>query len=412
MNIPKCVIHCRVSTGKQAYEGESLESQAAVCRSIAERQGWQIATTPWLEAYSGRKTARPMFDEVLAYLDAHPGEVKFYVFRAIDRFTRSGIVQYEAMKQQLQGRGVELVDSMGVIQQARNTLEHLNVEYDWSKFSPSEIAEAVLATTAKAEATTILTRLIGQEISLTRQGYKIRCATDGYTNQRVYVGGKRRVIQVPDPERAHFYRAMFELRAEGKLTDPQIVDRLNAMGFRSRTRNHWNEDHSAIVGRRGGNPLTVKHLQASIARPIYCGVVWEKWTNWMPLRAAYGGLVTIETYNAANRGKRRILQNADGSLSLTEGVEGQPRRAQRDLYNPMYPLRRVVLCPSCHKPFLGSASRSKSGKYCPAYVQRHAVWRRDRSRVDRRGHHLRCRRPPRHRDQRQREHRDLRLSRR
>lgn len=286
----RCVIHCRVSTGKQAYEGESLQVQAKVCLDIAAHNGWTVAHPPWLEAYSGRKANRPAFSEVLAFLDEHPGTVSYYVFRAIDRFTRGGIVAYENMKQQLAVRGVELVDSMGVIQPSKNTLDHVGFEYDWSRVSPSEITEAVLATTAKSEATTILTRLIGQEISLTQQGYKIRDAVDGYKNERVQVGGKRRVIQVPDPERAKFYIAMFKLRAIGQLTDPDIVARINAMGFRTRVRHRWDATHQRIIGRRGGNPLCVKRLQEIIKRPIYCGIVWEKWTNWRPVKASYAGL--------------------------------------------------------------------------------------------------------------------------
>ncbi|MEI9899107.1 MAG: recombinase family protein [Hyphomicrobium sp.] len=264
---PQCVIHCRVSTGKQAYEGESLQAQAGICLDIATRNGWTVAHEPWLEAYSGRKAIRPAFEEVLAFLDGHPGAVRYYLFRAIDRFTRGGIVTYETMKQQLAKRGVELVDSMGVIQPKRNTLEHVGFEYDWSLVSPSEITEAVLATTAKAEATTILTRLIGQEISLTKQGYKIRQAVDGFKNERIHVAGKRRVIQVPDPERAKFYVAMFDLRAAGGLTDPQIVDRINAMGFRTPIRHRWDSSHQRVVGTRGGNPLCVKRSRKLSSAP-------------------------------------------------------------------------------------------------------------------------------------------------
>ena len=361
---PRCVIHCRVSTAKQAYEGESLEVQRSICLDIASRNGWTLAHEPWLESYSGRKDVRPVFADVIAFLDAHPGQVRYYVFRAIDRFTRGGTGMYEQMKAALARRGVELVDSMGVIQPIKNTLEHVGFEYEWSRVSPSEVAEAVLATTAKAEATTILTRLIGQEIRLTQHGYKIREAVDGYRNERIQVDGKRRVVQVPDPERAHFYRAMFELRAEGQLTDAQIVERINAMGFRSRVRNRWDPSHQRVIAKRGGIKLSVKRYQEVIKRPIYCGVVWEKWTSWRPVRAAYDGLVSIDTWNAANRGSRAIWDTSRG-LELQMNVG--PAHEQRSKNNPQYPFRRVVLCPICHKPFLGSASRSRSGRHVPAY---------------------------------------------
>ncbi len=64
-----CVIHCRVSTQKQAYEGESLDVQESICTGIAKNNGWTIAHAPWKESFSGRKNRRPVFDEVLAFLE-------------------------------------------------------------------------------------------------------------------------------------------------------------------------------------------------------------------------------------------------------------------------------------------------------------------------------------------------------
>ena len=361
-----CIIHCRVSTGKQAYEGESLQAQERICRDIAARNGWRLAHDPWLEAYSGRKHARQMFTDVLTFLDQHPGQVRFYVFRAIDRFTRGGVLLYARMKEELAKRGVELVDSMGVIQPTRNTLEHVGFEYDWSRISPSEIAEVVMATTAKAEVSTILTRLIGQEIALTRQGYKIRAAQDGYRNQKVQVGGKRRTILVPDPERAPFFVAMYELRAAGELSDAEIVKRINAMGYRRRMFNRWDANHARVIGQGGGGPLTAKRMQEIIRRPIYCGIVWEKWTNWRPVKAPYDGLVSIELWNAANRGARYIWQTDDGiELAHDFNPELVGKRISRT--NPEYPFKNVILCSACRKPFMGSASRGKDGRRHPAY---------------------------------------------
>jgi DNA invertase Pin-like site-specific DNA recombinase len=361
-----CVIHCRVSTGKQAYEGESLGVQERLCREIATRNGWQLAHEPWLEAYSGRKHGREAFSEVLAFLDHNPGVVRFYVFRAIDRFTRGGVLLYARMKQELAQRGVELVDSMGVIQPSRNTLDHVGFEYEWSRISPSEIAEVVMATTAKTEVSTILTRLIGQEIALTQKGYKIRAPQDGYLNERVFVNGKKRTILVPDPERAKFFLAMFELRAAGQLTDYEIVSRINAMGYRRRSFNRWDAGHSRIIGQAGGGPLLVKRLQEIIRRPIYCGVVWEKWTKWQPIEAPYPGLVSLDVWNAANRGARYLRETSDG-LELLHDFDRTPPRTVFNRNNPDYPFKNVILCPRCRKPFMGSASRGRSGERFPAY---------------------------------------------
>lgn len=339
--------------------------QEKACLEIAARCGWKLAHTPWLEAFSGRK-GRPIFDEIIAFLDANPGRVGFYIFRSIDRFTRAGSFTYERMKRELAMRGVQMIDSQGVIQPSRNTLEDVGFEYDWSRHNPSQITEIVLATTANAEITTILTRMIGQEIRLAQRGYQTRRAHDGFKNEKVYVEGKKRTIQVPDPERARFYVAMFELRAAGQFSDQEIVDRLNAMGYRSPLWRRWDVGHERIIGAGGGNPLTVKMLQKIVTHPIYCGVVCEKWTRNLPIKAAFSGLVSLEVWNAANRGKRFIRIAGDDVKLLYDFLPNRIGNV-RSKNNPLFPFRRVIRCPVCRKPFLGSSSRSKSGKKVPYY---------------------------------------------
>jgi len=363
---PNCVIHCRVSTPKQAQHGESLPVQEQFCRDLAARNDWELAHAPWLEAFSGRK-CRPMFEEILQFLDRNPRRVQFYIFRSIDRFTRGGSYAYEKMKRELAIRGVEMIDGNGVIQATRNTLDDVGFEYDWSRFSPSEITETVLANAAKAEVNAILTRMIGQEIRLTQRGYKIRGPQDGFRNAKIYVEGKRRTVQEPDPDRAHFIVTMFAMRAAGNHTDEQIVDHVTALGFRTPRFHRWDQGHQRIIGTGGGVPLSAKRLQQIIRRPIYCGVVWEKWTNWLPIPAAYEGLVSIDTYNAANRGKRFIYRDASGSLQLIHDFNPALVGKRTTRKNPLFPFKNVIMCPSCRNPFMGSASRSRSGKRVPAY---------------------------------------------
>ncbi len=365
--IPACVIHCRVSTQKQAYEGESLDVQASICSNIAIGRGWEIAHAPWKESFSGRKTQRPVFEDILSFIDKHPGCVRYYLFRSIDRMTRGGTVAYDHMKRELARRGVEMVDSLGLIQPVRNTLEDVGVEYDWSMVSPSEISEAVTATTAKTEVTTILTRLIGEEIRLRRRGYKIRGPVDGFVNAKTIVEGRKRTVEQPHPERAKYFVAMFELRAAGLLSDEQVCERMNAIGYRSRYQNRWNEAHTEIIGKTGGALLIPKRLQEIIRRPIYCGVICEKWTGYKPIRAAYPGLVSIELFNAANRGKVHIRETSDGSLEILYDYHPEPARTRCLKDNPEFPFKNVIGCPVCRKPLMASSPRGRSGQRFPTY---------------------------------------------
>lgn len=361
-----CVIQCRVSSTKQSQEGESLEVQEATLRAFAANRGWTIYPDGkiWGTAISGRKTYRDDFEQILAFVKANPGLISYYVFRSIDRFTRAGGGEYERMTKELARYGVETMDTYGVIQPTKNTLEELGIEYEWSRFSPSELTEQVMATNAKQEITSILTRMIGQQIRLTQQGYRTRRAADGYRNKRVFVEGKKKVIQEADPERAKYKVAMFQLRIQG-LSDADIVKRINAMGYHSPIFDRWNKEKTKLIGKRGGTPYTIKQLQRDIQNPIYAGVVCEKWTLFEPVKAQYPGLVDIETFNQANKGKVAIFEKADGELEIVHGTPSNLSKP-KNKYNPMFPLK-FLLCPTCSKPFLGSCPRGKLGKTHPTY---------------------------------------------
>jgi site-specific DNA recombinase len=363
---PKVIIHCRVSSAKQAQEGESLEVQKDILINFAEQRGWEVVKM-YSESFSGWKTTRQTFKDILAYFDTHPGEVEFYVFRAIDRFTRGGTETYGLMKRELQCRGVQMVDTQGMIQESKNTLEDLGIEYDWSRYSPSEITEAVVATTSKQEITTIQTRMIGQEIRLTRKGFKVRSPQDGFKNVKIYTDeGKKRTIMEPDLDRAKYFHTMFEMRASGQWTDKQIVERLNEMGYRTRIFNRWNKNHTQLIGTSGGNVMSVKHLQELVQKPIYAGFICEYWTGNQPVKAQFNGLVTLEVFNKANRGRVYIQKTEDGYEILHDHYPDQiVLKRTRD--NPMFPYKAVVVCEICGKPIMGSKSRSKSGEYIAYY---------------------------------------------
>ena len=356
-----------MSSPKQQTEGEGLERQEEAIRNFIGNKGWNIVPRGkvWSSGLSGRKTYREDFEEILAYIKLNPGLVDYYIFRSIDRATRAGSGEYERMKTELGKCGVSMMDTYGIIQPMKNTLEEEGFQYDWSKFYPSEMTEGVMATAAKQEVTGILTRMIGQEIRLTQQGYSARRSADGYNNKKIFVDGKKKTIQVPHPERAKFYRAMFDLRAQG-LTDSEIIKRVNAMGYRSVLQNRYNKEHSKIIGQTGGVLLTVKQLQRIITNTIYAGVVCEKWTRNKPIKAQYDGLITIETFNRANHGKLAIMKNLDGGLEIIDASVLLGNGKIRMKNNPLFPFK-FILCNLCNKPFLGSSPKGKAKKGFPTY---------------------------------------------
>jgi DNA invertase Pin-like site-specific DNA recombinase len=319
-----CIIDCRVSD-KQQLQGGSLENQEMAGRLVASKNGWTVDKV-FRKPHSATTTERDDLKEILQYIEKRRKEgvaIRKYICKSIDRFTRMGTVEYATLKRKLEVAGIDLVDTTGIIQPKKNTLEHLgDYQYSWSIYSPSEAAEAVEALKSKAEARDILTRLVGAEIQLVLEGYAVRRALDGFQNKQISVGIKKRYVREPDPERAPFFQKMFDLRATG-MADEQIVAHINALGFKSRMNRRWDysdKESPAIIGQIGGVPLTVKQLQRYLIKTEYAGVICEKWTHQRPIKAQYDGIVSVDTFNQANRGKVYIDPESFAQAQAGESV--------------------------------------------------------------------------------------------
>ena len=364
-----CIASARLSSTQQVA-GESMEMQVKALENFANVRGWTLLPDGKVFEEIGTATKRrKLYEEHVKYIKYNPGKVGYYLIPCIDRLSRAGTADYEAMKRELRELDVVLIDERGIIQESKNLTELDNLgftEYDWGYESPSEISETILSTQAKIERDTILRRTIPKQITYTQKGYQIGRPDDGYINQKVVAGTQIRFIQVPDPERAHFIQKVFELRAGGQYTDQEILKILNDdMGFRTKTFNRWNKEHTAIVGQGGGKKLTIKQLQRIYQRPAYAGVLCEKWTHNKPIKAQWEGLVSIELWNKANRGKIYIKEYGEDLLEILYDYKTEKPVYKRLRHNPDYPFK-CVCCPECGKPLKGSAPRGRKETY-PRY---------------------------------------------
>ncbi len=365
-----CVLAVRVSSKGQARDGDSPESQIEQGHAYAARYNLKITQIlTYLESANVELDLQPM-QHVITYATDPKNDIQAVLIKSIDRFTRGGSTVYDLLRQRLEVKDVDLVDMHGVISNLKvNTLEHLGVSYKWSVRRPSRKAELLEAERANDEVSDILTRMIGSEIRYTQMGYWSREARYGYQTSKIETANGKRVILVEDPKKALIMRKMFELRAQGTLTDDEIATELNRMGFRTPIKVIRDKvDRTKVVSRTGGKPMTSKLLRVYITKTIYAGVNTEKWTNGKPVLCKFKGLVSIELFNAANRGKISITMNPeDPDHPIVGEAPKQEKFAKKNQYNKEYPYRKLIMCPTCHKPLLGSASRGRLGKYYPAY---------------------------------------------
>ncbi len=373
-----CIIDARVSTDKQ-LQGNGLENQLSVCRHHAQLHNWKIQQE-YTKAFSGQSEEREDFKRILADIKRFKREgqpVDYYLFMNIDRFTRLGDDGYLKMKAEVIKLGVQPIDARGIIQPEKNTLAHLGVSYGWSWYSPNETSELQEAVQGKINARETLSRMIGTEIMLAREGFHVHGRVDGYRNVKVATGGKIRPALDIEPERAKFYAEIFRLRAKNEHSDKEIVDRVNAMGFLSLPRNRWartEDGEKKIVGIIAGKPLSVKQLQKIIQRPIYAGVRYEKWNNdhptWAKLADDAKPIVDVATFNAASRGKVYIKVNGDGQPEVLFNYDEKERELRRRLkFHPDYRYDKMVVCHVCRKPLKnsGKGNRGRHGGYFQAY---------------------------------------------
>lgn len=208
--------------------------------------------------------------------------------------------------------------------------------------------------------------MIGAEIRYVRMGYRIAIPPFGYMNEKIETPHGKRVILSPNPKEAKWIIKMFDLRIRGSMTDHQIVDEINNLGFKTRKQYKRNpKDKTQIIGTTGNKPLTLKQFWKHIENPVYAGVFSHKWTQGKPIKGQFKGLISYETFNKANRGKIVISEVNDGvRVDKRQPAEWQLKKTVR---NPEYPYKRYVLCPECEKPFYGSASRGRHGGLFPAY---------------------------------------------
>ena len=355
----------RISSLKQGLQGDSPEAQKEQIERFAQARNINVKKF-FIFMESASKEEQPV-QEAIDYCKNPKNNIQLFIIKSIDRFTRGGSYLYDHLKMQLQNHQVQLVDIYGIIgSQDVNTLEHLGLSYNWSVYSPTKKSEILEAERAKDEMRDIMTRMIGAEIRYVRMGYRVRQAPFGYINEKIETPHGKRVILKPHPEESQWIIKMFELRCLGTLSDQEIVDEINKMGYKTRKRYIRNpEDRIKIIGENGSKPLNLKHFWRFIQNPIFAGVNCEKWTNGQLIKSKFNGLISIDMFNNANKNKLILIQNGDEIKLLKKDVPEW--MTTRLINNPKFPYKRVVMCPQCNKPLFGSASRGKLGKYYPAY---------------------------------------------
>ena len=287
------IIYTRVSSQEQAENNGSLEVQMKYCQEFAKRSQIPIRETFGGSYESAKSDGRKEFQRMLAFVRKNKDIIYIIVFN-YDRFSRTGAAAAQ-LSEDLSKEGIIVksvtqdIDTSTASGRLQENFFHMLNNFD---------------NRAKSDRTKINTR----EVML--KGYWPYTTPLGYNN----LNKKHRAClheYVITDEGKKLKKAFF-LKAEGKLSNVEIIAIMNAKGVR----------------------LTQKNFRSILSNTFYAGYVTGKLVNGKLIIGKHPALIDLKTFLAAND----MLQNATSAnipkqyrheevplkIFIRDEVSGQP----------------------------------------------------------------------------------------
>jgi site-specific DNA recombinase len=314
----KAVIYCRVSTKKQAREGNGLESQETRCREYAKYRGHEVVRV-FSDDMSGSLLGRPGMLEMLAFLRKHRREGVVVIIDDISRLAR-GIEAHLKLRAEISGAG--------------GFLESPSIEFGTD--SDSQLVEHLLASVSQHQRQKNGEQAKNRMRARMMNGYWVHNAPLGYRYQKSAAGGS---VLVRDEPIASIIAEGLEGYASGRFTTRAEVKR-------------FLEAHPGFPVCRHGF-LTNEQAHRILTRPIYAGYIESEVWGISLRKAQHEPLISLETFQR-----------------IQERLNGKPFAPVRADINEDFPLRGVVTCGCCNHPLTANWSKGRNASY-PYYVCRH-----------------------------------------
>jgi len=286
--------YIRVSTAKRGEHGSSLQEQRSAIMAFASRHGMSVSQ--WFEEReTAAKGGRRAFSRMLGLLKR--GRAQGVVFHKIDRGARN--LKDWSTIQDLTERGIDV----------RFVDEPIDLNSNEGKLTGDFLA--VIASH--------FIRNLRDEVKKGMKGrlkqglYPFRAPT-GYLDQ----GGGR--PKIPDPERAPFVRAAFELYASGRYTLMALCAELTRRGFRTNS----------------GGEIFPNRLHDLLCNPFYAGLIAIKTTG--------------ETYPGVHRPLITMALFQDVQRMLRENGTAK-------IVRHAFLFRRLVRCRLCGRSLIGERQK-------------------------------------------------------
>ncbi|MBS1714603.1 MAG: recombinase family protein [Armatimonadetes bacterium] len=229
------ILYARKSTDNSDRQVQSIDDQLAELRNLAAKRGLTVACE-LIEKHSAKSPGeRPVFNEMLAKI--RRGEADGILAWHLNRISRNPV----------DGGHVSWLLQTGVLKSILTPLrEYLS-------------SDNVLLLSVEQGAA-------NQEIIDLRLG--VRRGLEGKVRRGMYPYRPKAGYQVdpitkdhvPDPARFHLLKRAWDMLLTGSYSGPRILERINAMGYRTRR-----------SLKKGDRPLLPSGLYQMFSDPFYCG---------------------------------------------------------------------------------------------------------------------------------------------
>lgn len=309
------VLYLRVSTTEQVTNF-SLDTQEELCRTTAQRLGYNIIRIFREEGESAKTADRPQLIQLLEYCRIHKNEIHSVMVYRIDRMARE-TSDYLTIRKHLASYGIRLESAT-----------------EPTGDSPtSKFLETIFAANAELDNAIRGERAKNGLYKRFRSGYPLGLPPLGY---KLSETSDKRKILIPDEPKFSLVKNCWEMLGTGTKTIGEMVEIMRNLGLKTNFKNV---------------PMAKSYVAKLFKNSMYCGLITSPKYPGEEVRGSYTPMITRGLFNRVQEIVRSHRTNGS---------------AIRLVHNPEFPLRGLIICHKCQKPLVSGNVHGKTKIY-PMY---------------------------------------------
>ena len=296
------IIYTRVSTKEQAENNASLETQMKYCMGYAQSNNLNVVQY-FGGTYESAKSDedRKEFNRMLSFVKRKK-DISYIIVYSLDRFSRTGSGAMQ-IKDQLKKMGI------GIVAVSQNI----------DSSTPSgELQENIMFLFSKMDNDLRRNKSVTGMQEKLRKGIWIFGAPVGYSKN---YNDESKVKEMYLNEDGKLLRKAFEWKANLRISNLEIIQRLKALGL----------------------TITDRNLSNVFKNPFYCGLIVCKLIPGEVIKGNHIPLISKELFLKVNNVLNERYQKSKHKKEVNE-----------------LPLKRFVACDSCESPYTGYLVKKKN----------------------------------------------------